>query len=177
MDFSNLKMAAENYDLNLPITTTPLHILQQASSQHIDIHHHQSPYQPTTNYQQQHHHQQQQQQQQNQQNIIASTCSSLLSNTFAAISTTGRNIDFNQQPCENNLRSWGSTVSLRSNTSSASSSPSTPNSTLNEEKSSSSTTSALEGRIDCAVCEDKASGKHYGVMTCEGKIFCIFFFF
>ena len=153
---------AENYGLNLPVTSTainPLHILQ-SSSQHIDVV--QSTFQPITNYPQ--HHQQHQQSS----NIAASTCTNLLSNTFAAVST-GRHIDFNQQPCDNDLRSWGSTVSLRSNTSSASSSPSTPNSTLNEDKTSSSS-SALDGRVDCAVCEDKASGKHYGVMTCEGKI-------
>ena len=155
--------------LNLP--ADPFHTLQQATPQEIDAHYHhhnQSPYLPATNYQQE----QQPQQQQQQQHNMTPTCSSfLLQSTIATLSkTAGHNIDFNQQPYENNLRSWVSTTSPRSNTSSASSSPSTPNSTLNEEKSSSSTTSALEGRIDCAVCEDKASGKHYGVMTCEGKI-------
>jgi len=86
---------------------------------------------------------------------LNSSCSSLGSVTSNAAS----NIDLNL-PCENNLRSWGSTVSLKSNTSSTSSNPATPSSLQSRD--------SKDTKTNCGVCEDKASGKHYGVMTCEG---------
>lgn len=88
---------------------------------------------------------------------LNSSCSSLGSVTST---TNAGNMDLNL-PCENTLRSWGSTVSLKSNTSSTSSNPATPTSLHSRE--------AKDNKTNCGVCEDKASGKHYGVMTCEGK--------
>ena len=97
-------------------------------------------------------------------NLMPSTATFSTSSS-SSHETSGKHIDFNPAPLESSsLQSWGSTISLRSNTSSASSSsPTTPcSSTQSEDKLS-------DGNVQCAVCEDKASGKHYGVMTCEGN--------
>ncbi|XP_066913349.1 nuclear receptor subfamily 2 group F member 6-like isoform X2 [Clytia hemisphaerica] len=97
-------------------------------------------------------------------NNLMPTTATFSTSSSSSHEATGKHIDFNPAPLESSsLQSWGSTISLRSNTSSASSSsPTTPcSSTQGEDKLS-------DGNVQCAVCEDKASGKHYGVMTCEG---------
>lgn len=52
----------------------------------------------------------------------------------------------------------------------------TPGSQANSSQSGGSQIDTKSQVIECVVCGDKSSGKHYGQFTCEGEFFDLFYF-
>lgn len=52
----------------------------------------------------------------------------------------------------------------------------TPGSQANSSQSGGSQVDVKHQVIECVVCGDKSSGKHYGQFTCEGKLITFFLF-